>query len=51
MIISGVIKYIFDYEIFNIMSMWICEIKTIQPLLSKVYLSDDINTLLKKFCQ
>lgn len=39
---SGVTKHIFDQEVRDILSMWDCEIKTIQPLLPKEYSKSDI---------
>lgn len=45
----GVTKHIFNHEIRDILSMWNCEIKIIQPLLPKGYTSDDIIALLKEF--
>lgn len=46
---SGVTKHIFDQEVRDILSMWDCEIKTIQPLLPKEYSKSDIIALLKEF--
>ena len=46
---SGVTKHIFNQEVRDILSMWDCEIKTIEPLLPKEYSSGDIITLLKEF--
>ena len=46
---SGVTKHIFEHEILDILSMWNCQIKTIQPLLPKEYSSIDIISLLKEF--
>ena len=48
---SGVTKHIFNQEVRDILSMWDCEIKTIEPLLPKEYSSGDIITLLKKSFQ
>lgn len=45
----GVTKHIFNHEICDILSMFNCEIKTIEPLLPKEYSSDDIIALLKEF--
>lgn len=45
---SGVTKHIFNQEVRDILSMWDCEIKTIEPLLPKEYSSGDIITLLKE---
>lgn len=45
----GVTKHIFNHEICDILSMFNCEIKTIEPLLPKEYSSGDIITLLKEF--
>lgn len=45
---SGVTKHIFNQEVRDILSMWDCEIKTIEPLLPKEYSSGDIITLLKR---
>lgn len=47
--VSGVTKHIFEHEIFDILSMWNCQIKTIQSLLPKEYSSKDIIALLKEF--
>ena len=49
MIMPGVTKHIFNHEICDILSMFNCEIKTIEPLLPKEYSSDDIIALLKEF--
>lgn len=46
---SGITKHIFDQEVRDILSMWDCEIKTIQPLLPKEYSKSDIIALLKEF--
>ena len=45
----GVTKHIFNHEICDILSMFNCEIKTIEPLLPKEYSSGDIIALLKEF--
>ena len=45
----GVTKHIFDHEIRDILSMWNCQIKTIQTLLPKEYSSMEIIELLKEF--
>lgn len=45
----GVTKHIFNHEICDILSMFNCEIKTIEPLLPKEYSSGDIIGLLKEF--
>lgn len=46
---SGVTKHIFNQEVRDILSMWDCEIKTIEPLLPKEYSSGDIiKSFLKK---
>ena len=44
---SGVTKHIFNQEVRDILSMWDCEIKTIEPLLPKEYSSGDI---IRSFC-
>ncbi len=44
-----VTKHIFDHEIRDILSMWNCQIKTIQTLLPKEYSSMEIIELLKEF--
>ena len=49
MIMPGVTKHIFNHEICDILSMFNCEIKTIEPLLPKEYSSGDIIALLKEF--
>ncbi len=43
----GVTKHIFNHEICDILSMFNCQIKTIEPLLPKEYSSGDIIALLK----
>lgn len=45
----GVTKHIFNHEICDILKMWNCEIKTIQPLLPKEYSIVEIVALLKEF--
>lgn len=45
----GVTKHIFNHEICDILSMFNCEIKTIEPLLPKEYSNGDIIALLKEF--
>lgn len=45
----GVTKHIFNHEICDILPMFNCEIKTIEPLLPKEYSSGDIIALLKEF--
>ena len=49
MVMPGVTKHIFNHEICDILSMFNCEIKTIEPLLPKEYSSGDIIALLKEF--
>lgn len=46
---SGVTKHIFEREITDILSMWNCQIKTIQLLLPREYSSKEIADLLKEF--
>jgi hypothetical protein len=46
---SGVTKHIFNHEIYAILSMFNCEIKTVEPLLPKEYSSSDIIALLREF--
>ena len=46
---SGVTKHIFNQEVRDILSMWDCEIKTIEPLLPKEYSSGDINANMPHF--
>lgn len=45
----GVTKHIFEHEIFDIISMWNYQIKTIQSVLPKEYSEVDIINLLKKY--
>ena len=45
----GVTKHIFNHEISDILLMFNCELKMIEPLLPKEYSIDDIIELLKKF--
>lgn len=49
MIMPGVTKHIFNHEISDILLMFNCELKMIEPLLPKEYSIDDIIELLKKF--
>lgn len=46
---SGVTKHIFERERSDILSMWNCQIKSIQPLLPKEYSISEIVELLKQF--
>lgn len=46
---SGVTKHIFNHEIRDIILMWNCQIKSIQPVLPSQYSSKDIIDLLKRF--
>jgi len=46
---SSVTKHIFDRDIKDIISMWNDEIKSIQPLLPKVYTHGDIIDCLRKY--
>lgn len=46
---SGITKHIFNHEICDILSMFNCEIKTIEHLLPKEYSKADIIALLKEF--
>lgn len=48
MIMPGVTKHIFNHEISDILLMFNCELKMIEPLLPKEYSIDDIIELLKK---
>ena len=45
----GVTKHIFNHEIYDILSMFNYEIKTVEPLLPKEYSSGDIIALLREF--
>ncbi|WP_412175034.1 toll/interleukin-1 receptor domain-containing protein [Campylobacter sp. RKI_CA19_01116] len=49
MILSGVTKHIFEKDIKDILYMWNCQLKTIVPILPKVYTKEDIIELLKKY--
>ena len=46
---AGVTKHIFEHEMQDIFSMWNSEIKTIEPLLPKSYMIDDVVDLLMEF--
>lgn len=46
---SGVTKHIYDSEIRDIMMMWKCQIKEIQPVLPQYYIDDDIISAMKQY--